>query len=309
IPLLGVKVIDDNNSVLFGLLYDKEKKWQVLCSDGTDKEHSSTWEKDTTHQVVLMLRNGTQGSAYVDGQRVGGNEACALKNAEDKKISHFYIGGDGNSAGGVSAVQDVSVTVRNVLLYNRPLSTAEIGALNPNKASSPSVVPDNGQGTVSQSSSAGQLPSEQGQQKGSNGAGAGGASTPATSTAAASSGQEPVKQLTSGTSPSGNKNADVSFSSDADPTVVTVGGETVQGDGLLQNPEVSVGSGENGERVGGTDVQQEDNHAHNGEVNATALSSLGNVSQGNNTDASTVCGSGLLPSLLLLLGLWVFAAP
>ncbi|RNE99101.1 putative trans-sialidase, partial [Trypanosoma cruzi] len=69
IPLLGVKVIDDNNSVLFGLLYDKEKKWQVLCSDGTDKEHSSTWEKDTTHQVVLMLRNGTQGSAYVDGQR------------------------------------------------------------------------------------------------------------------------------------------------------------------------------------------------------------------------------------------------
>ncbi|EKG08086.1 trans-sialidase, putative, partial [Trypanosoma cruzi] len=66
------------------------------------------------------------------------------------------------------------------------------------------------QGTVPQSSSAGQSPSEQGQQKGSIAAGAGGASTPATSTAAASSGQEPVKRPTSGTSPSGNKNVDVS---------------------------------------------------------------------------------------------------
>ncbi|ESS55094.1 trans-sialidase [Trypanosoma cruzi Dm28c] len=305
---MGVKVIDDNNSVLFGLLYDKEKKWQVLCSGGPIKEHSGTWEKDTKHHVVILLRNGIQGSAYVDGQRVGGDEACDLKNAKDKKISHFYIGGDGNSAGGVSGIQDVSVTVTNVLLYNRPLSTAEIGALNPNKASSPSVVHDNGQGTVSQSSSAGQPPSEQGQPKGSIDAGAGGASTPATSTAAASSGQEPVNQLTYGTSPSGNKNADVSSSSDADPTV-TVGGETVQGDGSLQTPEVSVSSGEDEEATGRTDGQEEGIHARDGEVKAAALSSsLGNVSQGNNTDGGTVCGSGLLSSLLLLLGLWVFAA-
>ncbi|KAF8302317.1 putative trans-sialidase, Group V [Trypanosoma cruzi] len=308
IPLMGVKMSDDEKTVLLGLSYDKEKKWQVLCGGGTDKEHDVTWEKDTTHQVVLMLRNGTQGSAYVNGQRVGGNEACDLKNANDKKISHFYIGGDGNSAGGVSGVQDVSVTVTNVLLYNRPLSTAEIGALNPNKASSPSVAPDNGQGTVSQFSSAGQLPSEQGQQKGSIAAGAGGASTPATSTAAASSGQKPVKQPTSGTSPSGNKNADVSFSSDADPTVVTGtspdGGQTVDG-GSTADSEPTTET-----REGGTNGQEKEGvNSHNGEVKAAALSSsLGNVSQGNNSDAGTVCGSGLLPSLLLLLGLWVFAA-
>ncbi|ESS63287.1 trans-sialidase [Trypanosoma cruzi Dm28c] len=306
IPLMGVKMNDNENSVLLGLSYDKEKKCILMCGGGTNKEHDVNLATETTHQVVLMLQNGNQGSAYVDGQRMG--EPCKLENTNSKGISHFYIGGDGG-AKSVSEVQEVSVTVTNVLLYNRPLSTAEIGSLNPNKASSPSVVPDNGQGTVSQSSSAGQSPSEQGQPKGSIAAGAGGASTPATSTAAASSGQEPVKQLTSGTSPRENKNADVSFSSDADPTVVTVGGETVQGDGSLQTHEVSVSSGEDEEATGRTDGQEEDKHAHNGEVKAAALSSsLGNVSQGNNSDAGTVCGSGLLPSLLLLLGLWVFAA-
>ncbi|ESS62492.1 trans-sialidase [Trypanosoma cruzi Dm28c] len=319
---MGFKMNDDENPVHLGLSYNnKEKKWKLPCGKEADKELSSTSE-ETTHHVVILLRNGNQGSAYVDGKRVGGDEACALNVTEDKRISHFYIGGDGNSA---RSEEDVSVTVTNVLLYNRPLSSEEIAGLAKNKITipkrevpktsttsslSPAVSGSPVQGTAPLSNSAGQLQSEQGQPKGSIAAGAGGASTPATSTAAASSGQEPVNQLTSGTSPSGNKNADVSFSSDADPTVVTVGGETVQGDGSPQTPEVSVGSGENGERVGGTDVQQEGIHSQDGEVNATALSSsLGNVSQGNNSDAGTVCGSGLLPSLLLLLlGLWVFAA-
>ncbi|EKG03727.1 trans-sialidase, putative, partial [Trypanosoma cruzi] len=223
-------------------------------------------------------------------------------------VSHFYIGGDRNSAGVVGSEEGVSVTVRNVLLYNRPLSTAEIGALNANKASSPSVVPDNGQGTVSQSSSAGQPPSEQGQPKGSIAAGAGGASTTAKSTAAASLGQEPVKQLTSGTSPSGNKNADGAPSPDADPTVTPGtspdGGQTANG-GSAADSEPTTET-----REGGTNGQEkEEVNSQDGEVNATALSSsLGNVSQGNNSDGGTVRGSGLLPSLLLLLRLWGFAA-
>ncbi|KAF8307083.1 putative trans-sialidase, Group V [Trypanosoma cruzi] len=309
IPLMGVKMSDDNNPVLLGLSYDSEKKWIVFCGGGQNKEHSSNWEPGTTHQVVLMLQNEKQGSAYVDGILVG-NAQCNLQDMDSKAVSHFYIGGDGGAKSDSESRGGVSVTVTNVLLYNRPLSTAEIGALNPNKASTPSVVPDNGQGTVSQSSSAGQPPSEQGQPKGSIAAGAGGASTPATSTAAASLGQEPVKRPTYGTSPSGNKNADGTPSSDADPTVVTVGGETVRGDGSLQTHEVSVSSGEDEEATGRTDGQEEGIHAHNGEANATALSSsLGSVSQGNNSDAGTVCGSGLLLSLLLLmLGLWVFAA-
>ncbi|ESS61812.1 trans-sialidase [Trypanosoma cruzi Dm28c] len=307
IPLIGARWEGQEENNVFGLSYDKEGKWKLSCGGGQNKEHSSDWEPGTTHQVAIVLQNEKQGSAYVDDILVG-NAQCNLQDMDSKAVSHFYIGGDGGAKSDSESRGGVSVTVTNVLLYNRPLSTAEIGALNANKASSSPVVPDNGQGTVSQSSSAGQPPSEQGQQKGSIAAGAGGASTPATSTAAASLGQEPVKQLTSGTSPSGNKNADVSSSSDAVPTVVTVGGETVQGDGSLQTPEVSVSSGEDEEAAGRTDGQ-EGIHAQHGEANATALSSsLGNVSQGNNSDAGTVCGSGLLPSLLLLLGLWVFAA-
>ncbi|EKF98136.1 trans-sialidase, putative, partial [Trypanosoma cruzi] len=66
--------------------------------------------------------------------------------------------------------------------------------------------------------------------------------------------------------------------------------EIMAHDGTAVAPEFGVHSGANGETVGGTDGQKrEDIHAHNGEVNATALSSsLGNVSQGNNSDAGTV---------------------
>ncbi|KAF8289650.1 putative trans-sialidase, Group V [Trypanosoma cruzi] len=320
VPLIGARWEGQEENNVFGLSYDKEGKWKLSCGGGADTEDQSvTLATETTHHVVILLRNGTQGSAYVDGQRVGGDVSCELKVTEE--ISHFYIGGDGSSTG---SEEDASVTVTNVLLYNRPLSSDEIAGLAKNKITIPKPeVPKTSttspllpavsgspmQGTVPLSNSAGQLQSEQGQPKGSIAAGAGGASTPVTSTAATSSGQKPVKQLTSGTSPSGNKNADGAPSSDADTTVVTVGGETVQGDGLPQTPEVSVNSGEDGEATGRTDGQQEGIHAQHGEVNATALSSsLGNVSQGNNSDAGTVRGSGLLLSLLLLLGLWVFAA-
>ncbi|RNE97098.1 trans-sialidase, partial [Trypanosoma cruzi] len=132
IPLLGVKMNDDGKTVLFGLSYENGGKWKLLCGGENRKELSSTSE--TTHHVVILLRNGSQGSAYVDGQHVGGGEACALENTDSEEISHFYIGGDGK---GTESREGVSVTVTNVLLYNRPLSSEEFGALNPNKASIP----------------------------------------------------------------------------------------------------------------------------------------------------------------------------
>ncbi|ESS60909.1 putative trans-sialidase [Trypanosoma cruzi Dm28c] len=330
---MGVKVIDDNNSVLFGLLYDKEKKWQVLCSGGPIKEHSGTWEKDTTHHVVILLRNGTQGSAYVDGQRVGGNEACDLKNAKDKKISHFYIGGDGNSAGGVSGIQDVSVTVTNVLLYNRPLDDNEITALNPNKVPIPPLVVGGAQGTSLQSLSDGQAPSGPESLNENQGAG-GGRASPSEPSTVTTLGEESVKQSALRASPGGSKHVDAASSSDGDQRVGSETGGAMQGDTPPQTPvdtpdkadtnaptatnvaqvdpadktEVGASSGANEEPAKGRDGQEE-LHAQHGEVNATALSSsLGNVSQGNNTDGGTVRESGLLSSLLLLLGLWVFAA-
>ncbi|PBJ76744.1 trans-sialidase [Trypanosoma cruzi cruzi] len=335
IPLLGVKVSDDNNPVLMGLSYENGGKWKFLCGGGQNKEHSSNWEPGTTQQVVLMLQNGTQGSAYVDGQRVGGDEACDLKNTKDKKISHFYIGGDGG-AGGAGRQEDLSVTVRNVLLYNRPLSTAEITALNPNKVLIPHVVPDNGQGTLSQSSSGGQPPSGSKLLNGNEGAVGGRTSTSEPFTVTTSLGKEQsVIQLPSGISSGGSKNVDAASSSDGDPRVGAEAGGAMQGNTPPQTPvdtpdtadtnaptatnvaqvdpadttEMRASSGANEETAEGRDGQEKEVHARDGEVKAAALSSsrLGNVSQGNNTDGGTVRGSGLLP-LLLLLGLWVFAA-
>ncbi|RNF00349.1 trans-sialidase, partial [Trypanosoma cruzi] len=287
IPLMGAKINDgDNNLVPLGLSYNKEKKLILLCGGGENKEHSSHWEPDTTHQVAIVLQNAKQGSAYVDGKSVG-DGSCVLKIADSKEISHFYIGGDGGSAEGQ---EGLSVTVKNVLLYNRPLSSEEIAALAKNTitipkpegpntlvdARSPTVSAQDVERTVTQSNSPGQKPLEEETLKENVGAGAGGVSS------AASVATTP--------------------SSDVDQTVATVSGDTVQGNGSPQTPEESVSSGEDEETVGGTDEQGEEGiHPQDREVNATALNnSLVNLSQGNNSDGGTMRGSGLLPSLLLL---------
>ncbi|KAF8307046.1 putative trans-sialidase, Group V [Trypanosoma cruzi] len=277
IPLIGVKMKGDENNVLLGLSYNKERKWQVLCGDGTPKEHSSGWEKETQYQVMLMLRNGTQGSVYVNGERVCMGEQRERRDAESKEISHFYIGGDGNSA---RSEEGVSVTVTNVLLYNRPLDDNEITALNPNKAPTPSPVNQPSQGTAIQPPG-GQ--GKEGQRQLSGSSGVNDVSVPTVSSAKTSSGREgPATQLVSEKSSDGSKNVGGGSSPGSDATV-----ETVEG----------------------ADAQKEEIHAQNRDIKAAALSSSpGNISQGNNSDAGTVRGSGLLPSLLLLLGLWVFAA-
>ncbi|RNF01475.1 putative trans-sialidase, partial [Trypanosoma cruzi] len=139
IPVMGVRVGSngDENKVLLGLSYDSGKKWQVLCGNGDPKELGSIGETETPQHVVILLRNGTQCTAYVDGQRVGDDAQCELGNGESNEISHFYIGGDGDIAENKESRGDVSVTVRNVLLYNRPWDDTEIGAFIPNKANVP----------------------------------------------------------------------------------------------------------------------------------------------------------------------------
>ncbi|KAF8288504.1 putative trans-sialidase, Group V [Trypanosoma cruzi] len=117
IPLMGVRL--DGGKKLMELSYDSQNKWRVLCSDGTTKKLKSTWATETQYQVAIVLQNGIQGTVYVDGQRVCGSAQRGLEATESQEISHFYIGGDGGSAGGQGYV---SVTVRNVMLYNRPLT-------------------------------------------------------------------------------------------------------------------------------------------------------------------------------------------
>ncbi|PWV08409.1 putative trans-sialidase, Group V [Trypanosoma cruzi] len=333
IPLMGVRAGSngDENNVLLGLSYDSEKKWQVLCCDGKTEELSSTLGTDKTYQVAIMLRNGTQGSVYVDGQRVG-NEECELGNGESKEISHFYIGGDGVNA---ANKEDVSVTVTNVLLYNRPLDDTEIAAFNPNKAPIEVQMDGSIEGNAIETSPGGGRPEEQRQSL--EGSRADGVSAPTVSSARTSSGGEgSATQLVKEKSSDGSKNVGGASSPGSDAAVETGDRSTVQGDGSSEtlvgtlatadayapnaeamghdgtavNPGASASSGADGETAGGTNGQEkEEIHAQNGDVKAAALSgSLGNVSQGNNTDACSVCGSGLLPLLLLLLGLWGFAA-
>ncbi|EKF29289.1 trans-sialidase, putative, partial [Trypanosoma cruzi marinkellei] len=218
IPLMGVKLKDAGNTVLLGLSYSGRKKWQVLCSGRTIPETSDTWEAETTYQVAIVLQNGTQGSVYVDGQRVG--EQCALKNTEDKNVSHFYIGGDGGIAGNSGSREDVSVTVTNVLLYNRPLDISDINALKPKDVQITPPKVEKAQKLVSPSSSVKPQPVRQELSNGNNGGNGGIASTSAGSAPTTISGREqPVTQFASGTSSGGNANVDGTPSSNGAPTV------------------------------------------------------------------------------------------
>ncbi|PBJ76077.1 mucin-associated surface protein [Trypanosoma cruzi cruzi] len=212
----------------------------------------------------------------------------------------------------------------------------EMEALNPNEASILPLVNKNGKGNVIPS-----FPAEQQKQKGQplgkSSAGGGGAPTSTLSTVTSSpAGKDSVKHLASGASPDGHQNVDGGSTAGGYQTATTdrdktqedgplktptgnlanaedANGPTTMGvgqDGTAVTPEVSVSSGEDGETVEGKNTQGEKGiHPQNRDINATALnSSLGHLSQGNNSDGGTMRGSGLLPSLLLLLGLWVFAA-
>ncbi|ESS60596.1 trans-sialidase [Trypanosoma cruzi Dm28c] len=293
VPLMGVLSGTDGGTKLMELSYSSEKKWRVLCGGKTTTEHSRTWDPETTqYQVAIVLQNEKQGSAYVDGQRVG-NAQCEFDNADSKGISYFYIGGDGGSADDKRSQEELSVTVTNVLLYNRPLTDTEIAGLAKNTitipktsvdARSPATSGPDLEGTVSLSNSAGKRPLE----------------------------EEPLKANFRGDGVSSAAFFATTPSSDAAQAVATGSGDAMRGNGSPQTPEESVSSGEDEETAGGTDVQGEEEEfiTQVGDVNAAALSSsLGKLSQGNNSDAGTMRGSGLLPSMLLLLGLWVFAAP
>ncbi|RNC53545.1 amastigote surface protein 4 [Trypanosoma cruzi] len=122
VPLMGVRAGSDGGKKLMELSYGSGKKWQVLCSDGTTKKLKSTWDPQRQYQVAIVLQNGSQGSVYVDGQRVCESVQSKLETTESKGISHFYIGGDGVNAENTAGDEGVSVTVTNVLLYNRPLT-------------------------------------------------------------------------------------------------------------------------------------------------------------------------------------------
>ncbi|EKF29473.1 trans-sialidase, putative, partial [Trypanosoma cruzi marinkellei] len=205
-------------------------------------------DPQTRYQVAIVLQNSSQGSVYVDGERVG-NEGCALEITDSTSISHFYIGGDGDN----TKSQAVSVTVENVLLYNRPLNGNEITALNAIK--DPILKPEDrnklAAGTLSPEGSE---------------AGAEGAVLQSTLGRSQRMEQELLKEVggAGGRGVSGAASTAATSSSDDAQTVAAGSGDTMQGEG----------------------IQPQD-----GEVNATAPnSSLGNMSRGNNDRRCQHCG-------------------
>ncbi|RNC35856.1 trans-sialidase, partial [Trypanosoma cruzi] len=248
IPLLGVRAGSNGGKKLFGLSYNGGDKWQLLCGDETNKEISSTWKRGTKHQVAIVLRNGSDVSAYVDGKRLGKDAQCELKNTDSEGISHFYIGGDGGSADNTRSREVVSVTVTNVLLYNRPLTfsggNAEVEE-------------------VTDSPSADQEPSA-----------------------------EPASPFVAR-----NQNA-------APPA--TIPPEAPVGQTTLQQPQHE-GKGQNATAEESATTQEVPANTSQGSVEKAAASNSHAAGEAR-YDAGIMRGSVLPPSLLLLLGLWGFAA-
>ncbi|RNE96530.1 trans-sialidase, partial [Trypanosoma conorhini] len=54
-PLLGVRMKDAANTVLFGLSYTKDKKWKAKLDNADAEEHAEAWENDKTYQVALQM--------------------------------------------------------------------------------------------------------------------------------------------------------------------------------------------------------------------------------------------------------------
>ncbi|PWV04454.1 putative trans-sialidase, Group V [Trypanosoma cruzi] len=242
IPLLGVRAGSNGGKKLFGLSYNGGDKWQLLCGDETNKEISSTWKRGTKHQVAIVLRNGSDVSAYVDGKRLGKDAQCELKNTDSEGISHFYIGGDGGSADNTRSREVVSVTVTNVLLYNRPLTFSGGNAEVEEVTDSPSA--------------------------------------------------EPASPFVAR-----NQNA-------APPA--TIPPEAPVGQTTLQQPQHE-GKGQNATAEESATTQEVPATTSQGSVGKAAASNSHAAGEARD-DAGIMRESGLPPSLLLLLGLWGFAA-
>ncbi|PWV18257.1 putative trans-sialidase [Trypanosoma cruzi] len=139
IPLMGVRMNDAQDTLLFGLSYTHEKKWEVTFSESLRNSSAYYdgvgWETNKKYQVTLEMHHYDGVSVYVDGE-----EIYYTKDYEDGEdynftqrlrtllgshgISHFYIGGDNKSNS-----EDINLTVSNVLLYNRALNEAKLNAL------------------------------------------------------------------------------------------------------------------------------------------------------------------------------------
>ncbi|RNE96980.1 trans-sialidase [Trypanosoma rangeli] len=133
VPLMGVRMNDNANTVLVGLFYTKDKKWGVTVN----KRHwelpdeDVTWQPGTTYQVVLK-RDWNEFFVYVDNNELIQEQVSPFEYTP-RGVSDFYVGGDG-----AKGTDEVDVTVGNVLLYNYGLyADNELTSLSASKVTLP----------------------------------------------------------------------------------------------------------------------------------------------------------------------------
>ncbi|EAN83353.1 trans-sialidase, putative [Trypanosoma cruzi] len=144
IPLMGVRMNDAQGTVLFGLSYTHERKWEFTLPNGAyeigeddedDEQYeyykgSYNWQPNKTHQVMLQM-DFNSWYVYVDGMQVysGYYNGDLFK---EHRISHFYFGAENKEVS-----ESSHMTVSNVLLYNRIIYGHEIAKLRASKVPIP----------------------------------------------------------------------------------------------------------------------------------------------------------------------------
>ncbi|KEG09408.1 hypothetical protein DQ04_05261000 [Trypanosoma grayi] len=134
-PLLGVSMTVGGGKRVLGLSYGKNYQWRPVYG-GVLMNAEETWELNKPYQVAITMGADTS-SVYVDGKVLGGAAQPLPPALKVRDFSHIYIGGLADGSKGPSS----SVTVANVLLYNRVLSPHEVETLSLYKDSI-AVAPD-----------------------------------------------------------------------------------------------------------------------------------------------------------------------
>ncbi|KAF8286982.1 putative trans-sialidase, Group II [Trypanosoma cruzi] len=119
--LLGAVLAEPISTLFIGLSYGTDGTWETVFNGETTKS-GSTWEPGKEYQVALMLQDGNKGSVYVDGVIVGNLATLPTPEVREAEIADFYFVGGEDEKDKKSS----SVTVKNVFLYNRPLSVDEL---------------------------------------------------------------------------------------------------------------------------------------------------------------------------------------